>query len=205
MSFSTDKKIIDSETQFVLNSVKEVCPSITEAELSQYALKFKFIELKKKDLFLQSGETQKLLGFVTKGLVRSFYIDKDGNERTIGFYAEGDYATHYPSFIIQKPSKYSIQCLEPTTFACLSFDDLQWLYKQSQNFEKYGRLIAEEVLRQQQARIESFVFQAAEERYLDFIQYRSALFNRVSLSHLCSYLGIERQSLTRIRQKVAHK
>ncbi|WAC12475.1 Crp/Fnr family transcriptional regulator [Dyadobacter pollutisoli] len=205
MAFSTDEKIIYSETKFFLESVKEVCPSITESELSQYALRLKFIELKKKELFLKSGETQKLLGFVTKGLVRSFYIDKDGNERTVGFYPEGDYATHYPSFIIQKPSKYSIQCLEPTTFACLSFDDLQWLYKQSQNFEKYGRLIAEEVLRQQQARIESFVFQIAEERYLDFIQHRSALFNRISLSHLCSYLGIERQSLTRIRQKVAQK
>jgi CRP/FNR family transcriptional regulator len=205
MVWLSDTQITKSETEFFLNSIKDVCPSISESEFTEFDSKLKFTELKKKDLFLESGETQKLLGFVTKGLIRSFYVDKDGNERTVGFYSEGDYATHYPSFIVQKPSKYSIQCLEPTTFACLSFDDLQWLYTQSQNFERYGRLIAEEVLRQQQARIESFVFQTAEERYLDFIQFHSTLFNRISLSHLCSYLGIERQSLTRIRQKIAHK
>ncbi|WP_221391052.1 Crp/Fnr family transcriptional regulator [Dyadobacter sp. NIV53] len=205
MVWSNDKHITDLETDFFLNSVKEVCPSFTGNELSQFASKLKLAELKKKDFFLESGETQKLLGFVTKGLIRSFYVDKDGNERTVGFYPEGSYATHYPAFVTQKPSKYTIQCLEPTTFACLSFDDLQWLYRQSQNFEKYGRLIAEEVLKQQQARIESFVFQTAEERYLDFIQQHPTLFNRISLSHLCSYLGIERQSLTRIRQKITHK
>jgi CRP/FNR family transcriptional regulator, anaerobic regulatory protein len=205
MLWLADQQLIKSETEFVMNSVKKVCPSMTEYELSEFASKLKFTTLKKKDLFLEAGEIQKQLGFVTKGLIRSFYIDKDGNESTVGFYPEGDYATHYPSFITRKPSKYSIQCLEPSTFACLSFEDLQWLYGQSQNFEKYGRLVAEEVLKQQQARIESFVFQTAEERYLDFIRKHSPLFNRISLSHLCSYLGIERQSLTRIRQKIAHQ
>lgn len=204
MIWSKDKLRRESETDLILNSVKGVCPSITESELSQFASKLRFTELKKKDFFLQSGEIQTAIGFVTSGLIRSFFIDQDGNERTVGFYPEGDYATHYPAFITQKASKYAIQCLEPTTFACLSFEDLQWMYKQSQNFEKYGRLIAEEILKRQQARIESFVFQTAEERYLDFIKLQPTLFNRISLSHLCSYLGIERQSLTRIRQKIAH-
>jgi CRP-like cAMP-binding protein len=95
--------------------------------------------------------------------------------------------------------------MEPTTFICLSFEDLQWIYQQHPNFERYGRLIAEEILKRQQARIESFVFQTAEERYLDFARNHAPLFNRVSLSHLSSYLGIERQTLTRIRQKLAHK
>ena len=193
-----------AETEFFLNSIQDVCPSMTEFELSQFTSKLRFIALKKKEIFLHAGQTQKAIGFVAKGLVRSFFIDQDGNERTVGFYPEGDYATHYAAFITQKPSKYSIQCLEPTTLACLSFDDMQWLYSQSQNVEKYGRLVAEEILKRQQARIESFVFQTAEERYLDFMKQQADLFNRVSLSHLCSYLGIERQSLTRIRQKIAH-
>jgi DNA-binding MarR family transcriptional regulator len=56
----------------------------------------------------------------------------------------------------------------------------------------------------QQRRIESFLFENAETRYLDFIKENPDLFNRVSLSYLASYLGIERQSLTRIRKKLAH-
>jgi len=164
-----------------------------------------FTSLDKKDLFIQSGKVQKYLGFIVNGLIRSFFIDRNGNEINVGFYAEGDYATHYPSFITRKPSNYTIQCLEPTTFVCLSYEDLQWTYQQYPGFERYGRLIAEEILKRQQARIEGFVFQTAEERYLDFASNHASLFNRVSLSHLSSYLGIERQTLTRIRQKLAHK
>jgi CRP-like cAMP-binding protein len=177
---------------------------VTEDQLSQFASKLTLKELKKKAIFLQSDKVQKSIGFIAKGLVRSFFIDNEGNEITVGFYAEGDYATHYPAFITQKPSRYTIQCLEPTSMVCLSFEDMQWIYQQLPVFEKYGRLVAEEILKRQQSRIESFIFQTAEDRYLDFIKHSPTLFNRISLSQLCSYLGIERQTLTRIRQKLAH-
>jgi CRP/FNR family transcriptional regulator, anaerobic regulatory protein len=196
---------MESAKDMFLKSVGASCPNFTIAELGQFATRLTVKELKKKDLFLQSGKIQKAIGFITKGLVRSFFIDGGGNEITVGFYSEGDYATHYPAFITRRPSMYSIQCLEPTTMVCLSFEDMQWIYKQLPGFEKYGRLVAEEILKLQQARIESFIFQTAEERYVDFIEHHSTLFNRISLSNLCSYLGIERQTLTRIRQKLAHQ
>ncbi|WP_284653261.1 Crp/Fnr family transcriptional regulator [Flavobacterium terrisoli] len=161
--------------------------------------------MKKKDFFLESGKVQNAIGFITKGLVRSFYIDEKGDEITVGFYPEGEYATHFSSFVKQQPSKYAIQCLEDTTLVCLTLEGMNWNYQQSPNFERYGRLIAGEILYRQQARIESFIFQTAEERYLDFIKKQPGLFNRISISHLCSYLGIERQTLTRIRHKLAHQ
>jgi CRP-like cAMP-binding protein len=191
-------------TEMFLKSTRVICPGLTDVELAQFASKLIVKELKKKDIFLQAGKIQKAIGFIANGLVRSFFIDQDGNEITVGFYSEGDYATHYPAFVAQKPSRYSIQCLEPTTMAYLSYEDMQWIYQQSPGFEKYGRLVAEGILNRQQARIESFIFQTAEERYLDFVEHQPTLFNRISLSHLCSYLGIERQTLTRIRQKLAH-
>lgn len=196
---------MESGTEILLQSVKKICPTLTNEELLTFASKFTFEEFDRKDFFLQSGKVQRGLGFIVNGLVRSSFVDNAGNEITVGFYAEGDYATHYPAFVTQQPSKYSIQCLEPTTIICISYEDLQWIYENLSAFEKYGRLVAEEILKRQQARIESFIFQTAEERYVDFIKCHSDLFNRVSVSHLCSFLGIERQSLTRIRQKLAHK
>jgi uncharacterized phage protein gp47/JayE len=65
------------------------------------------------------------------------------------------------------------------------------------------RLIAEEVLKQHQKRIESFLFENAEDRYLDFIKTFPNIHDRVSLSYLSTYLGIVRQSLTRIRKKIS--
>ncbi|RDC56502.1 Crp/Fnr family transcriptional regulator [Pedobacter chinensis] len=196
---------MEAAIQTYLESLKSVCGNIGEEDLSQMAARLKVKEYRKKDFFLEAGKVQKDLGFIVNGLVRSYFVDDDGDEKTVGFYPENDYATHYAAFITKRPSQYFIQCLEPTTFVCLTLDDLQWIYQRSPVFERYGRLIAEDILMRQQARIESFIFQTAEERYLDFIKVKSALFNRISLSHLCSFLGIERQSLTRIRQKIAHK
>lgn len=196
---------MQSATEIFLKSVRLVCPNLTDFELTQFASKLTIKELKKKAFFIQSDKIQREIGFISSGLARSFFVDRDGNEITVGFYSEGDYVTHYPAFLTRQPSRYSIQCLEPTILVCLSYEDLQSVYEQFPTFEKYGRLIAEEILKRQQTRIESFIFQTAEERYLDFIENHAHLFNRVSLSHLCSFLGIERQSLTRIRQKLSHR
>jgi CRP/FNR family transcriptional regulator, anaerobic regulatory protein len=196
---------MEAEVEIYLKSVRQLCPGLTDNELLKFASLLTFQELKKKDFFLQSGKIQRAIGFITKGLIRSFYIDENGDEITVGFYSEGEYATHFSSFVKQQPSKYSIHCLEDTTLVCLSLEGMNWIYQQSPNFERYGRLIAGEILYRQQTRIESFIFQTAEERYLDFIEQHPTLFNRVSLSHLCSFLGIERQTLTRIRQKLAHQ
>lgn len=191
--------------EIFLQSVTTICPGIGSAELSRFADMLTVQQLKKKDIFVQAGKVQKAIGFVAGGLVRSSFVDNNGDEITVGFYPEGDYATHYASFLSQKPCSYTIQCLEPTSMVCLSFKDMQQVYRELLGFERYGRLVAEAILNRQQARIESFIFQTAEERYLDFMAQHPGLYNRVSLSHLCSYLGIERQSLTRIRQKLAHQ
>ncbi len=170
----------ESATEKFLGSIRVICPLVTDAELERFASKLSFRELRKKELFVQAGKTRKAIGFITAGLIRSFYVDNDGIERTIGFYHEGDYATHYPAFITQKPSNYSIQCLEPTSMVLLAFTDMQDIYRELPGFERYGRLVAEEILKRQQARIESFVFQTAEERYLDFIGQHADLFNRTT-------------------------
>ena len=196
---------MESATAMYLKSVRLISPALTDDELALFESKLTFQELKKKEIFLQSGKVQQAIGFIAAGLVRSFYMDNNGNEITVGFYKEGDFVTHYPAFITRQPSLYTIQCLEPANMVCFSYENQQWIYQQSASFERYGRLIAEEILKRQQARIESFIFETAEQRYLNFIEKDAGLFNRVSLSHLCSFLGIERQSLTRIRQKLSHQ
>lgn len=87
----------------------------------------------------------------------------------------------------------------------LSYQHIQVGYNQFAGLERYGRLIAEEVLKMLQKRVESFQFETAEIRYLNFISQHPALFNRISLTHLASFLGIERPSLSRIRSNIARR
>lgn len=164
-----------------------------------------FSTYKNKDEIIKFLERQQNLYFLTSGLVRGYYIDDKGNEITIRFVNNQGWITHYTALLSNTPSKYTFQCLEECTVIELPFDQIKQGYNQFPSLERLGRLIAESVLKIQQARIESFQFLDAEERYLEFLDNYPELFNRVSLSHLCTHLGIQRQSLTRIRKKIAGK
>lgn len=186
-----------------LNAVRTLCPNVSHTALNYLKSGLRVVELQPKHFFIHANVIQQEIGFVFQGLIRAFYIDNQGNEITVNFVQENRYATHYTAFITRTPCKYYFQCIEPTILVNLSYDHIQTGYDKFPDIERYGRLIAEEVLKFQQKRIESFLFDTAEQRYLDFIKENPDLFNRVSLSHLSSFLGMERQTLTRIRQKLA--
>jgi CRP-like cAMP-binding protein len=191
--------------QKYLDSYKIVCPSLTDEELNFIAERTTISELKNKTFYLEKDQVQNEMSFIYQGLVRSFYIDEKGNEITIQFIKEGEYIADYSAFITQKPTKFYIQCIEPCILVNISFLTIQEAYFEFKNFENYGRKIAEAILVNKQNRIESFLFQNAESRYLNFLKQNPSLINRISITHLCSYLGIERQSLTRIRKKLNAK
>lgn len=177
-------------------------PRITSQEWSYFQQGLSPHTLAPKAFFIQAGKPNQLLGFLTKGLIRGYYLNQAGEEITTTFVPENSWVTDYPSLLRGKPSRYYFQCLEPTTLITVSYQHIQQGYDQFMGFERNGRLIAEAILQRQQRRIESFQFDSAEQRYLDFIQENPSLFNRISLTHLSSYLGIERPSLSRIRKKI---
>ena len=191
--------------QQYINSYAELCPELKEEELNFIKENLSLIQLKKKEFYLKYGQIQHNMGFVYQGLLKSYYVDQQGKNTTISFIPEATYASDYPSFIQQKPSKYYIEALEPTVVVNLPYEVIQEAYKNYKNFEKYGRRIAESILLKKQDRIESFLFEKAEERYNRFIQRNPKILTRISISDLSSYLGIERQSLTRIRKKLNQK
>jgi CRP-like cAMP-binding protein len=190
--------------QSYLKTVKHLCPQAEDEALDFLERGLTISTLADKHFYIQAYTTQNNVGFVFSGLLRAFYIDDNGNEITIRFIKENDFATNYVSFISQQPSRYYFQCIEPCEIVNISYQHMQETFSKFPSLEKYGRLIAEEILNGQQKRIESFLFDNAEKRYLDFINGNPNLFNRVSISYLSSYLGIERRSLTRIRKKLAY-
>lgn len=191
----------DPFTQFQ-QALLALNPRIRPQEWSYFLQGLTPHSLAPKAFFIEANKPNELIGFLTRGLIRGYYLNEAGEEITTTFIPENSWVTDYPSLLMGKPSRYSFQCLEPTTLITVSYFHIQQGYDQFMGFERNGRLIAEAILQQQQRRIESFQFDSAEQRYLDFIQEHPSLFNRISLTHLASYLGIERPSLSRIRRKI---
>ena len=192
-----------SPLDHLLSSITSQCPRLKAEETAYLVEGMSVIELRQKEVYLAAGTVQRALGFVHSGLLRAFYLDAQGREISVRFIPEGHYATHYSAFLAQTPSRYTFQCMEPSCLVSLPFEHIASGYDRFPGLERYGRLVAEGVVKAQQQRIEGFLFENPEERYRRFVADEPELFQRISLSALASYLGIERQSLTRIRKRIS--
>jgi len=181
---------------------KSLNPKMTDEEWAYFERGLVIKTFEKHDYFIEAYRRNQFLGFVISGLIRGFYLNNSAEDITTAFIKEYEWVTDYPSLLVNNPSRYNFQCLEPSTVIIVNFEHIKKGYDSFPGFERNGRLVAEEVLKQQQKRIESFQFDSAEQRYQEFVRDNPTLFNRISLTHLSSYLGIERPSLSRIRKRL---
>ena len=148
----------------------------------------------------------KYLGFVFDGVFRSFVIDMEsGEEKNIFFYSKNQFVVSFKSFIYQIPCDYHTQSMTNSKVLCISYADLMQLYQASHAWERFGRLIAQEVANILLHRTEGLLFRSVEERYLELIDRHPEIFNNIPLYHISSYLGIQGPSLSRIRKRLANK
>lgn len=173
----------------------------SEEECAMFIPHLERVSLKKGDYFLQEGQHIHKIAFVEKGALRFFY-QLDGKDINNHFFLENDYAVSYLDFLTGKASRYYIQALEDSELITFHSEALQQAYDASKNWERFGRIIAENVYAIATHRFESFLFLSAKERYLHMLRDYPRFLNRIPLYHLASYLGIERESLSRIRKEI---
>ncbi len=193
---------MENVIQLYLNSYKKINPKLTDEELDFVKSNISILKLKKKQILIRENEIQYSIAFIYSGLVRSYFINENGKEINNSFFSENEFVTDYLSFIKQQKTKYTFECLEDCTLISIPFETVETAYDKYKNFANFGRKIAEWALENRTKKYESFLYETAEERYLRFIDENKSILNRISLSHLASYLGIERQSLSRIRSRI---
>jgi CRP/FNR family transcriptional regulator len=163
-----------------------------------------FLMLKKiapQEVILSEGQVCREMAFVNSGAFRLYYLS-DGKEINSHFFIENDFMADFNSFLQQKPSRYFLQALESAEMVTFDAQLLQQAYDSSKNWERFGRLMAEYSYKITVERVESFLFMDGKERYLRLLESRPYIFERVPLYHIASYLGMERESLSRIRKKI---
>ncbi|MFV0521913.1 MAG: Crp/Fnr family transcriptional regulator [Mangrovibacterium sp.] len=168
-----------------------------EAELNS---KIKFLKKRKGDFLLKQGQIVSNLFVVEKGLVRSFY---NTNEREVNvwFGFENIALGSVMPLFFNQPSIENIQFLEDSTLYYISSNDLNELYKTSQEMNMIGRKMAEEYCKVLEERSFSLQTLSAEQRYNDLLKNQPEIIQRISLGHIASYLGISQETLSRIRKK----
>ncbi len=155
----------------------------------------------KETNLLREGQIAKDAFVVIKGCVRKHAIE-DGEEKTFAFYTEFQSAVNFESMSNGSPSKYYFTCTEDTTVAILNSEKENALYKKFPRFGEVCRVEMEKMLGASQEDLSTFIHSTPKERYLNLLENRPDLINRVPQYQLASYLGVKPETLSRIRKRI---
>jgi len=172
---------------------------LTEKEWNDFAAGIRIKNFAKGDYLTKEGQVEHAIYFLNKGATRN-YFSKDGKEFTVDFQFEGDFVTAYFSLITGEPSSVIIELLEDTEAVIIPARTLNEFYSKYTNGEKIGRLMAEGQYVKRLRKEMDLLSLTAEERYTRLMKKNPDLVSAISVKHLSSYLGIQPESLSRIRK-----
>lgn len=174
---------------------------ISQADYQLLADQLRTKTFKKNDLLVVPGQTQKELYFVKSGIQMS-YFGEDKTLTVIAFTYAPNPCAIPESFSFQKPSNCYLTCLTDSELECISFEDLQKLFSQSQQIERLFRKMTEAVLAGMINRHHELHALTMEERYKTFCQRSPHLLQLVSHKYIASYLGINHTNFSKLFNKV---
>ena len=169
---------------------------------NQFQLDIKSLDVAKGTLFLKEGQPCHYFYYIIKGLVRTYYLDIDGNEITHWFSPEQSMITSPLSFLKGERNILFFEALEDTKLLLLSAKQIDLIVTHIKSAGESMRKINAEFAIALSRRVMSIHTKTAEERYLHLMEEHPYLFQKAKLSHIASYLGITPQSLSRIRKNI---
>lgn len=156
----------------------------------------------KNDFLCQVGQVEQYLYFIHVGAVR-VYHQTEQQEFTLNFHFANDFVSAFSSFLTQTPSRVYLQALENVHVSRIHRTHLYQSYEHHHPAERLGRLFAETLYVHKTNREIDLLSLSAEEQYVNLLRKNPELVRSISVKHLASYLGIQPESLSRIRNKVS--
>lgn len=171
---------------------------LTDDEFAYVLAHFTVRNYKKHQFLIQVGEPVRYSYFVVSGLLKLVYTDESGREHIISFAMEDWWESDFHAYFTQAPATMSVDCLEDTVVFCLSLENYQTLCANLPKFERFFLQLAISGSIAAQQRTLSLLTTQAKERYEQLLKQRPSLIQRVPKTLLASYLGVSRETLSRL-------
>ena len=157
--------------------------------------------LSKNDFFIKEGQVCRKVAFVQTGLFRVFFL-KDGVEVNTCFCKENSITSSLKSIVDQTPSPESIQALEESVVVTISPEFCNRLSNENIQWQAVRQLFTERECIRLSDRANFLSFETALEKYKNLLRHQPELIKRVSIQHIASYMGVSRETISRIRAKI---
>lgn len=162
---------------------------------------FKIERKEKEHLLLKEGNICYNLWVVAKGAVRAFhYVDDE--EVTSRIITPHHIIISAGSFYTQTPAMENIEVIDTAIVASLPHAQLEKLYVTYPSLNLLVRKITEYYFYMSEKRLYMLRKQKAIEKYKYFLEHYPGLINEVPLKYIASFLGINQETLSRVRKKI---
>jgi CRP-like cAMP-binding protein len=175
---------------------------MNDEEIELYISFLIYKSLRKKDYLLMPGDICCYVTYINKGCMRRYIIDGHSKEVILNFALEDYWVGDLESFIFQKPTDFYMQTLEDCELLQLSKENF---FRACKEIPKFKIFHDDKARRNHFSVLKGLSFAKSatpEEKYLDLMKKQPQLFQRVPLHYIASYLGIEPESLSRIRKRI---
>ena len=159
---------------------------------------FRIKNCKKGGYLTKTNQPVPYVYLVISGLIMLVYHDKSGREHIISFAMEDWWESDYPAWFSRQLASLSLKCIEDTQVYCLSLDSYQTICVKLQKMEHFFLHKANRGHMASQERILSFLTATPRERYEHVLRKYPALMQRVPKALLAAYLGVARETLSRL-------
>lgn len=178
--FSTNQKLTD-------NTKVEICKLLT------------VVNLDKKHVIIRENQRHDFAYFVIKGAVRSYYL-KDGVEVNTWFALENDMVGSLHNFK-DNPSRETIELIENSTLISINLKQVKPLMFSNIQIANFINAIIEDYALFLEDKIYFSQMMSSIDKYLVLLDKEPQLFQRIPLTYIASFLGISRETLSRLRAK----
>ncbi|WP_409415764.1 Crp/Fnr family transcriptional regulator [Flavobacterium sp. PS2] len=182
---------------FSKNSI-DIFKDVTNSEFEDIKKLFHYKKYKKGDFIIKEDELVTNVYFIVSGLVKLFYSDRLAKEFILSFAFENWWETDFYAFYNQSKAILNLQCIEDTTVYCLHYNDYLWMLDTYPQLANYflNKSINGHIANQK--RILSLLGQSPKLKYEQFLHTYPQLVQRIPKSILSLYLGVSRETLSRL-------
>jgi len=176
---------------------------IPEQEQNVFLEQLQTRSFSKGEHYVREGQYINTIAFIQEGFIRTYQIDYQGNDTTLEFHEPHSFCGSYYGFYTHQPALDNLVAITDCRLGLITYEQLMSFYEKSINFNIFGRKIIEQVCINKDLRLSIMLQSDAEERYRWFMDKHSELLQVAQLRHIASYLGIQPETLSRIRRKIA--
>ena len=186
-----------------INSFAIAPLTTNEVELIKDAFVYK--KIRKKQYLLQEGEVCKYAAFIVKGAMRQYSVDDKGLEHIVRLSIENWWAVDRESHVMLTPSPYNIDAWEDSDVLLTTRADLLILSSNIPTLQEMTRKLDERHAFASQKRLNTVISMTAEQRYSNLVNTYPEFLQRFPQHIIASYLGITKETLSRIRNHQVKK